>query len=186
MKSQRNSPADVGAFAAIHDERNGINRRTFCQRALLTSAGLVLVASDVRSQRPEDRQSLVTYPPVRIEGAERVVPDSYLYFDYPTKRDPAVLVRTADGEYRAYSRKCAHQGCSVDFDHMRRCLNCPCHSGAYDAQTGSVLYGPPPRPLDQIILQMRAGGEVWAVGRTVGSNDNRASTREQSFRRSSS
>jgi hypothetical protein len=27
------------------------------------------------------------------------------------------------------------------------------------------------RPLDPIILEMRAGGEVWAVGKRVGSNN---------------
>jgi hypothetical protein len=33
------------------------------------------------------------------------------------------------------------------------------------------MYGPPPRPLDQIVLQMRAGSEVWAVGKTIGSSN---------------
>jgi Rieske Fe-S protein len=63
-------------------------------------------------------------------------------------------------------------GCSVDFDSARRCLACPCHRGVYDAQTGYVVYGPPPRPLDQIVLQMRAGGELWAVGRRTGGDLN--------------
>jgi hypothetical protein len=27
-----------------------------------------------------------------------------------------------------------------------------------------VLQGPPRRPLEQIELELRAGGEVWAVG----------------------
>jgi Rieske Fe-S protein len=83
-----------------------------------------------------------------------------------------VLVRNTEGEYVAFSRKCVHLGCSIDFDAGRKCLVCPCHRGAYDARTGYVMYGPPPRPLDQIILQVRAGAEVWAVGKTVGNNNN--------------
>ena len=102
------------------------------------------------------------------------MPGSFLYFSYPTANDPAVLVRAHDGEYLAYSRKCAHLGCSVDFDPQRRCLKCPCHQGAYDPRTGYVMFGPPPRPLDQIVLQMRAGGEVWAVGKRIGSTNSNA------------
>ena len=93
-----------------------------------------------------------------------------LYFEYPTRKDPAVLLRTAEGEYTAFSRKCSHAGCSVEFDGARRCLKCPCHLGTFDARLGYVMYGPPRRPLDQIVLQMRAGGQVWAIGKSIGQN----------------
>ena len=94
-----------------------------------------------------------------------MMPGSFLYFDYPKANDPAVLVRRMDGQYLAYSRKCAHLGCSVDYDPSARCLRCPCHRGIYDSRNGYVMFGPPPKPLDQIVLQLRAGGEVWAVGK---------------------
>lgn len=150
-----------------------ITRRTFCSRVLLTSTGLALAASSLKGEPTSEPVRQLAYPPMKIEGAERVMPGSFLYFSYPRAND-AVLVRAQDGEFIAYSRKCAHLGCSVDFDPAHRCLRCPCHQGTYDARTGSVLYGPPPRPLDQIVLQMRAGGEVWAVGRTIGSGDPKA------------
>jgi Rieske Fe-S protein len=105
---------------------------------------------------------------MKIEGAEGLMPGAALYFNYPTRKDQAVLIRAQDGEFFAYGRKCAHRGCSVDFDEGRGCLTCPCHHGAYDARTGFVLFGPPPRPLDVIILQMRAGGQLWAVGKSIG------------------
>jgi hypothetical protein len=35
---------------------------------------------------------------------------------------------------------------------------------------GYVMFGPPRRPLDTIILQMRAGGQIWAVGKYFGRN----------------
>jgi len=148
-----------------------ITRRGFCNRVLITSAGLVVAASEALSQN-DQQQTLLVYPPSKIEGAERVMPGGYLYFDYPGARNPAVLLRTKDGQYLAYSRKCAHRGCSVDFDISQRCLACPCHRGVYDSRTGYVLYGPPPRPLDQIVLEMRAGGEVWAVGKRRGGDFN--------------
>ena len=151
-----------------------ITRRSFCNRLLLTSTGLALAASNLKGASVSQHDSLLAYPPVKIEGAERLLPGSSLYFSYPGVNDPAVLVRAQDGEYFAHSRKCAHLGCSVDFDGARRCLTCPCHRGAYDARTGFVLQGPPPRPLDPIVLQMRAGGEVWAVGRRIGSSNSNA------------
>lgn len=149
-----------------------ITRRTFCNRALLTSAGVVLAVNEVKSQKKGQRDNLVVYPPRKIEGAEQLIAGSFLYFDYPKSGDSAVLIRTAGGQYLAFSRKCAHLGCSVDYDKAARCLVCPCHRGVYDSRNGYVMYGPPPRPLDQIILQMRAGGEVWAVGKRLGGDTN--------------
>ena len=101
-----------------------------------------------------------------------MLPGSFLYFNYPRPTDLAVLVHTNNDQYLAYSRKCAHLGCSVDFDTARACLRCPCHRGVYDSRTGNVMFGPPPRPLDQIVLQMRAGGEIWAVGKRPGGDFN--------------
>jgi Rieske Fe-S protein len=144
-----------------------ITRRTFCNRLLLSSSGL-LVASALTPDSAAHAHAQVAYPPVKIQGAETLMPSSSLYFTYPRRRDPAILVRTVDGEYHAYSQTCSHLGCSVYFDRARRRLECPCHNGAFDVQTGLVANGPPKRPLDMIVLQMRADGEVWAVGRTVG------------------
>jgi Rieske Fe-S protein len=148
-----------------------ITRRTFCNRALLSSAVVMVAGSRVASGE-DQQQNLLAYPPTKIEGAERVMPGSFLYFDYPKANNPAVLLRTMDGQYLAYSRKCAHRGCSVDYDTAARCLTCPCHRGVYDSRNGYVMYGPPPKPLDQIVLQMRAGGEVWAVGKRPGGDSN--------------
>ena len=145
--------------------QNEITRRRFCNRMLFTSAGLLIGANELSGRTKSQPAPLLYYPPVKIEGAEQVLPGSFLYFNYPRTNDPAVLVRAPDGEYLAYSRKCAHRGCSVDYDSARCCLTCPCHQGMYDARTGYVMFGPPPRPLDQIVLQTRAGGELWAVGR---------------------
>jgi len=36
---------------------------------------------------------------------------------------------------------------------------------------GQVMFGPPRRPLDEIVLQMRAGGQIWAIGKSFGRNE---------------
>lgn len=139
-------------------------RRVFCGGLFLTSAGLLL-AAPTATKGSSAQNSLVAYPARKIEGAELMLPGSSLYFNYPTRNDPAVLLRFSESEYRAYSRRCSHAGCSVEFDAPSRCLMCPCHRGAYDARMGNVMLGPPQRPLDEITLQVRAGGQLWAVGK---------------------
>jgi Rieske Fe-S protein len=151
------------------NEFSQTTRRAFCTELLLTSTGLVLIAPNLTKARPT-QDSTMALPPRKIENAETLLPGSCLYFNYPTRSDPAVLLRSSEGEYRAYSRRCSHAGCSVDFDPSRRCLTCPCHQGAFDPRFGYVMFGPPRRPLDEIVLQMRAGGSLWAVGKSFGRN----------------
>ena len=147
-------------------ENNQITRRSFCNTVLLASSALALHATNAAAAT-NTRAQVVEYPPLKIEGAEQLLPGSFIYFNYPTHKDEAVLLKTPDGEYCAYSRKCAHLGCSVNFNGARRCLICPCHQGVYDMKSGLAIFGPPQRPLDGIVLQMRAGGSVWAVGKTI-------------------
>ena len=147
----------------IH-EASQTTRREFCADLLLTSTGLMLAAPGV-TKAVATQDSMVAYPPRMIEGAELLLPGSSLYFNYPKRNDPAVLLRVSESEYRAYSRRCSHAGCSVEFDPRSRYLMCPCHRGAFDGRMGHVMFGPPRRPLDEIVLEVRAGGYIWAVGR---------------------
>jgi nitrite reductase/ring-hydroxylating ferredoxin subunit len=148
-----------------------MTRREFCNGLLLTSTGLLIASTASAAQATECQDRLLAYPPLKIEGAERLMPGSSLYFAYPRSSDPAILVRAEDGQFYAYGQKCSHMGCSIYFERASRRLECPCHKGAYEAETGFVVNGPPMRPLDLIALQVRAGGEVWAVGRRVGTSD---------------
>jgi len=142
-----------------------VTRREFCNCLLLTSTGLLIAATLPASEATAQEGATLAYPPFKIEDAERLLPGSALSFNYPRASDPAILVRAEDGEFYAYDQKCSHMGCSIYFERASSRLECPCHKGAYDAQTGFVLAGPPMRPLNMIVLQMRAGGEVWAIGR---------------------
>lgn len=130
---------------------------------LLTSAALLTAGIDSKSAAaalaPDQRHV------VRIEGAVAMMPGTSMLFTYPSDNDPAILVRTLDDRFYAYSQRCSHLGCSVRFDRDLGCFQCPCHLGTYNLESGSVLHGPPRRGLDQIFLQLR-GGEVWAVGRS--------------------
>jgi arsenite oxidase small subunit len=153
----------IQASRPLEDQDSGpITRRGFCNGLLFTSAALLAAGEAAVSSAAATNE--LASPPLRIEGAEALMPGSALLFSYPSRNEPAILVRMRDGRYYAYSQKCSHLGCSVEFDRNLGCFRCPCHQGTYDAMSGAVLHGPPPRPLDQIFLQTR-GGEVWAVGR---------------------
>lgn len=144
-----------------------VTRREFCNFLVLTSGALLAASSGFAAKSFYDRRNMAAFTPAKIEGAMTLEPGSALNFFYPAENDSAILIRTADGEYHAYDQKCTHLTCPVYFAKERGRLECPCHEGGFDAATGSVLYGPPPRPLDKIELEMR-GGEVWAIGKTRG------------------
>jgi Rieske Fe-S protein len=148
---------------------SSLTRRHFCNGLLLTS-GMLLIAESSSTSEANAQQSIVAYPAMKIKGAETLLPGSSMYFDYPTTSDPAVLVRARSGEFRAYSRRCSHAGCSLEVDSQSRCLRCPCHRGVFDAELGQVLFGPPQRALEQIILAVRGGGQVWAIGKEYPEN----------------
>jgi cytochrome b6-f complex iron-sulfur subunit len=61
---------------------------------------------------------------------------------------PGIIVRTPDGELRAFDGMCTHLDCIVQYrDDISR-IWCACHNGHYDLN-GTNIEGPPPRPLQQ-------------------------------------
>ena len=151
-------------FPYERDEEAQVTRREFCNFLGLTSAALFVGAAGFAVKAALDERQSVSLPAARIDGAESLAPNSSLNFNYPTERDSAILIRTADGAYHAYGQKCTHLSCPVYYAREHQRLECPCHEGAFNAATGDVLYGPPPRPLDAIEIEMR-DGQIWAIGR---------------------
>lgn len=67
-----------------------------------------------------------------------------------------VWVYTADGEkFKAYNAHCTHLGCAYVLAPDKQSFLCPCHRGQFDIRTGAVMAGPPPRPLDELDVQIR-------------------------------
>ena len=170
---------DVRAATAPHqedfpydrEEEAQVTRREFCNFLGLTSAALFVGAAGFAGKATFDARHPQIFVEAKIEGAENLAPGTALSFRYPNEGDSAILVRSVDGSYHAFGQKCTHLSCPVYFERRHQRLECPCHEGAFDAQTGHVLYGPPPRPLDKISLEVRENGEVWATGRAVSSEE---------------
>jgi Rieske Fe-S protein len=70
--------------------------------------------------------------------------------------DPVILVRVAEGEFKAFSAICTHLDCIVEYRQDRELLWCWCHNGAYDLE-GRNIAGPPPRPLTPFSVHVVEG-----------------------------
>lgn len=57
-----------------------------------------------------------------------------------------VVTQPKAGEFKAFSSKCTHQGCTVS-SVSGGTIDCPCHDSKFDASTGAVAHGPATRPL---------------------------------------
>lgn len=69
----------------------------------------------------------------------------------------SVYVLTENGQdFSVMSNVCTHLGCRVRWIPEKEEFFCPCHNGVF-AKDGSVVSGPPPRPLDQFEYKVEDG-----------------------------
>lgn len=69
----------------------------------------------------------------------------------------SAYVLTENGQdFVAMSNICTHLGCRVRWIPDEQGFYCPCHNGVF-AKDGSVLTGPPPRPLDRFESKVEDG-----------------------------
>lgn len=83
---------------------------------------------------------------------------------------PYVLIHLEDGELRAYEQKCTHLSCAVFYKPGSGQIECPCHNGWFDARTGEVLAGPPPRALPRLDVVLK-GEDVYVRAFEVDENE---------------
>ena len=83
-------------------------------------------------------------------------------------RNKPVIITNPQGEgLQAFSAICTHLGCIVKWNKDIGCIQSPCHDGRFNAKTGAVISGPPPRPLPRYELGIK-GQDVY-VGKPTGS-----------------
>jgi len=92
-------------------------------------------------------------------------PNSGVIVKFGTK--PAIIVRTPEGQFRAFSAVCTHLDCTVQYKADTSQIWCACHNGLYDL-AGNNVSGPPPRPLDAFAVNLRGdpGQEDVVISRT--------------------
>jgi Rieske Fe-S protein len=139
------------------------SRRDYIRLAVTVSGGLavggVAVAGGLFHRHGAGDAPAQLIAPSLADGQSVV-------FSYPGKDDRAIAIRLADGTLVGYSSVCTHLACAVLWRADRGPegeLLCPCHEGVFDARTGQVSAGPPPRPLPKVLLEERTDG-IYAVG----------------------
>jgi len=148
-------------FAIETGAESYVARRQFAKFLVLTSLGMfagniwILVRSWF-SRKP-------TFQPQSLGSLNDVGIGEVKLFSYPTPDDPCILIRTGDSRYVAYSQKCTHLSCAVYYSKAANRIECPCHEGYFSVEDGSVLQGPPPRPLPRVMLR-RDGPNIVATG----------------------
>lgn len=102
------------------------------------------------------------YPARTVARAGEIPVGGVKLFRYPGPKDQCILVRTGEDSYVAYSQKCTHLSCAVYYAARHNRLECPCHEGYFSIKDGSVLQGPPTRPLPRVVLERR-GDDLVAI-----------------------
>ncbi len=144
------------------DERY-VTRRQFGKFLVLTSAAMFIGQVWILVKSWLSRSSTSTTPVQVIARAGEVPVGDVKLFTYPTPEDHCILVRTAPDAYVAYSQKCTHLSCAVYYSKTSNQLECPCHRGFFSVADGSVLAGPPTRPLPRVNIEVR-GDDLVATG----------------------
>lgn len=140
------------------------SRRTFINWFLGTSAGAFLVAVLYPVTRylipPPAGESTAATVTLQIKPAE-VQPNSGQIFKFGNR--PGILVRTPAGELRAFTAVCTHLNCTVQYRPDLRHIWCACHNGHFDLN-GDNIAGPPPRSLEQYVVNVRGDEIVISKG----------------------
>ena len=153
-------------------DRSKLTRRGFV-KGMLTLSGLSLL-SVVSFGTYLAKERKVVYEKMKITNINNVAKGKAYLFNYPFSdinqldiSGPCILIHLPNGELRAYSAICTHLRCVVRYNEEDCVLQCLCHGGKFDPQSGDVLSGPPKKPLPQINLTVDSKGDIYATGVTI-------------------
>jgi len=152
-------------FSVFTADERYVNRRQFTKFLTLTSFGMLIGNLWILARSLFYRSP--TYSAQTIAAAGEVPIGGVKLFAYPTSQDPCILIRTGAESYAAYSQKCTHLSCAVYYAKEENRLECPCHQGFFSVTDGSVIQGPPQRPLPRVTLAIR-DGRIQATGMDQG------------------
>jgi cytochrome b6-f complex iron-sulfur subunit len=136
-------------FPIHKQEAAQVSRRDFAKFLTLVSGGLMVGSGLVAAKS-------YLLPKEEVEGEHFVCDKKDIplggtkAFLIKGSTIPYILIHLEDGSFTAYEQKCTHLSCAVYYKPGSGQIICPCHEGHFDAKTGDVLAGPPPRPLPRL------------------------------------
>lgn len=160
LRKPSSTPLWRDEFSVYTADERYVNRRQFTKFLTLTSFGMMVgnlwILAKSMLHRPP------SFPRVAIAALDEIPVGGVKTFNYPNPDDPCILIRAAVDNYVAYSQKCTHLSCAVYYQKEQNRLECPCHQGFFSVADGTVLQGPPQRPLPRVALQEQ-GGQLIAI-----------------------
>ncbi|HKF38557.1 MAG TPA: ubiquinol-cytochrome c reductase iron-sulfur subunit [Ktedonobacteraceae bacterium] len=141
------------------DEDELVTRRDTLRFLLAGSGALFLATGALAILGALPQGQSVKAVAVAREG--ELAENQWKVFNFPDDYAQGILINLPGHGLVAYSDVCTHLSCAVLYQGDGK-LHCPCHEGLFDAATGTVLVGPPTRPLPLIQLA-RQGGKIYAV-----------------------
>jgi Rieske Fe-S protein len=136
-----------------------VNRKGFVDWLIGTSVGGFLVAVLYPVTRylipPAVAESSASSAVVPFQPAD-LPPNSGRIFKFGNR--PGILIKTPTGELRAFSARCTHLDCTVQYRDDLAHIWCACHNGQFDLN-GINVSGPPPKPLEAYDVAVR-GSEI--------------------------
>lgn len=149
-------------------EGDGISRRSFLTWAIAGLGGTIAAAlggtglgyfiSPIFQKREEDwvdvgrSQDFKPGKPFLVEFTQRLR-DAWVTTE---KKSSAWVLTSNSKDFIVFDPRCTHLGCPFRWDEKKNQFLCPCHTAAF-AVDGSVVSGPPPRPLDRFPVKVAAG-----------------------------
>jgi cytochrome b6-f complex iron-sulfur subunit len=161
MNEEPSKPAWEVDFPIERLEAEHVTRREFAKFLVLVSGGMCVGTAWVAVK---DK----LFPPPRASGRQRICKaeelpiGKMLAFKLTGSNTPYILIHLAEDDWRIFEQKCTHLSCAVFYDPKLGKIACPCHHAFFDAKTGAVLQGPPPRPLQGLDVVV-SDGEVFAL-----------------------
>jgi cytochrome b6-f complex iron-sulfur subunit len=150
MPNTKNNNENWKKDFPIHkQDATQVSRRDFAKFLTLVSGGLMVGSGLVAAKA-------YLLPKENVEGEhficnkEEIPVGGTRSFVLEGSTIPYILIHLENGEFRAYEQKCTHLSCSVFYAPGSGKIECPCHKGFFDAMTGEVLEGPPPRALPKL------------------------------------
>lgn len=162
--SAERGPEMTQEYVQEQPARVPVDRRSFLEGAIYTLmsviAGAVSITSALYLLRPPKNQSRSTWADAGdIGDFEAGVPkqvtfqrnhtDGWRSF---TGKDSAWVVKSSDQAVTAFVPSCTHLGCAYAWQAKRGAFVCPCHGSVF-SETGQVITGPAPRPLDRYQIE---------------------------------
>lgn len=140
-----------------------VSRRDLIKFISLTSAGFVAGQFALVFKRLLGRGESSPTKIRAIATLDELAIGETKIFEYPAGSTPRILARLGEKQFVAYDQQCTHLLCPVVPEVVDGKFHCPCHNGWFDAATGRVLAGPPPRPLPKVNLATK-DGVIYATG----------------------